>query len=134
VKVATSGKYAIRANVATASETSKIQLFVDGEAIGDTVTFEKVDTTWNVYKEVDVGVANLTAGEHILKLAIAGSYVNVDWLKFCEGEACEATTGIREIMPASVTKTSAPRLRKQGGQLFVERNGMRFDLTGHRIK
>jgi hypothetical protein len=37
-------------------------------------------------------------------------------------------------MPASVTKTSAPRLRKQGGQLFVERNGMRFDLTGHRIK
>ena len=134
VKVATSGKYAIRANVATASETSKIQLFVDGEAIGDTVTFEKVDTTWNVYKEVDIGVANLTAGEHILKLAIAGSYVNVDWLKFCEGEACEATTGIREIMPASVTKTSAPRLRKQGGQLFVERNGMRFDLTGHRIK
>ncbi len=134
VKVATSGKYGIRANVATASETSKIQLFVDGEAIGDTVTFEKVDTTWNVYKEVDIGVANLTAGEHILKLAIAGSYVNVDWLKFCEGEACEAPTGIREIMPASVTKTSAPRLRKQGGQLFVERNGMHFDLTGHRIK
>ena len=134
VKVATSGKYAIRANVATASETSKIQLFVDGEAIGDTVTFEKVDTTWNVYKEVDIGVANLTAGEHILKLAIAGSYVNVDWLKFCEGEACEAPMGIREIMPASVTNTSAPRLRKQGGQLFVERNGVRFDLTGHRIK
>ncbi len=134
VKVATSGKYAIRANVATASETSKIQLFVDGEAIGDTVTFEKVDTTWNVYKEVDIGVANLTAGEHILKLAIAGSYVNVDWLKFCEGEKCEETLGIHEIMPASVIRTSAPRLRKQGGQLFVERNGMRFDLTGHRIK
>jgi hypothetical protein len=134
VKVATSGKYAIRANVATASETSKIQLFVDGAAIGDTVTVEKVDTTWNVYKEVDIGVANLAAGEHILKLAVAGSYVNVDWLKFCEGEACEAPTGIREIMPATVTKTSAPRLRKQGGQLFVERNGMRFDLTGHRIK
>jgi len=134
VKVATSGKFAIRANVATASETSKIQLFVDGAAIGDTVTFEKVDTVWTVYKEVDIGVADLTAGEHILKLAIAGSYVNVDWLKFCEGEACEAPTGIREIMPATVTKTSAPRLRKQGGKLFVEKNGVRFDLTGHRIK
>ena len=134
VKVATSGKFAIRANVATASETSKIQLFVDGAAIGDTVTFEKVDTVWTVYKEVDIGVADLTAGEHILKLAIAGSYVNVDWLKFCEGEKCEETLGIHEIMPASVTRTSAPRLRKQGGRLFVERNGMRFDLTGHRIK
>jgi hypothetical protein len=134
VKVATSGKFAIRANVATASETSKIQLFVDGAAIGDTVTFEKVDTVWTVYKEVDIGVADLTAGEHILKLAIAGSYVNVDWLKFCEGEKCEETLGIHEIMPASVTRTSAPRLRKQGGRLFVERNGVRFDLTGHRIK
>lgn len=134
VKVATSGKYAIRANVATASETSKIQLLVDGKVLLDTVTIDKVDTTWNVYKEMDIGTANLTAGEHILKLAIAGSYVNVDWLKFCEGEACEAPTGIREIMPAPVTKTSVPRLRKQGGQLFVERNGMRFDLTGHRIK
>ena len=134
VKVAASGKYGVRANVATASETSKIQLFVDGEAIGDTVTVEKIDTTWNVYKEVDIGVANLAAGEHILKLAIAGSYVNVDWLKFCEGEKCEETLGIHEIMPASVTRTSAPRLRKQGGRLIVEKNGVRFDLTGHRIK
>lgn len=134
VKVAADGKYGVRANVATASETSKIQLLVDGKGLLDTVTIDKVDTTWNVYKEIDIGTANLTAGEHILKLAIAGSYVNVDWLKFCEGEACEAPTGIREIMPAPVTKTSVPRLRKQGGQLFVERNGMRFDLTGHRIK
>ena len=134
VKVATSGKYAIRANVATASETSKIQLLVDGKVLLDTITIDKVDTTWNVYKEMDIGTANLTAGEHILRLVIAGSYVNVDWLKFCEGDACEAATGIREMMPASVTKTSVPRLRKQGGQLFVERNGVRFDLTGHRVK
>ena len=129
VKVAADGKYGVRANVATASETSKIQLLVDGKVLLDTVTIDKVDTTWNVYKEMDIGTANLTAGEHILRLVIAGSYVNVDWLKFCEG-----ATGIREIMSASVTKTSVPRLRKQGGQLFVERNGVRFDLTGHRVK
>ena len=109
-------------------------MLVDGKVILDTITFEKVDTTWTVYKEVDIGAVDLTAGEHILRLAIAGSYVNVDWLKFCEGEACEAPTGIREIMPATDTKTSAPRLHKQGGKLFVEKNGVRFDLTGHRIK
>ena len=133
VKVAADGKYGVRANVATASETSKIQLLVDGKVLLDTITFEKVDTTWNVYKQVDLGTADLTAGEHILRLVIAGSYVNVDWLQFCEKETCENKTGIRAIAPAAVSKT-APRLRKQGGKLFVEKNGVRFDLTGHRIK
>ncbi|SHK69932.1 Cellulase (glycosyl hydrolase family 5) [Fibrobacter sp. UWOV1] len=133
VKVAADGKYGVRANVATASETSKIQLLVDGKVLLDTVTIDKVDTTWNVYKEIDIGAANLTAGEHILRLVIAGSYVNVDWLEFCEKETCEDKTGIRAIAPAAVSK-AAPRLRKQGGKLFVEKNGMRFDLTGHRIK
>lgn len=133
VKVAADGKYGVRANVATASETSKIQLLVDGKVLLDTVTIDKVDTTWNVYKEIDIGAANLTAGEHILRLVIAGSYVNVDWLQFCEKETCEDKTGIRAIAPTLVSKT-APRLRKQGGKLFVEKNGVRFDLTGHRIK
>ena len=133
VKVAADGKYGVRANVATASETSKIQLLVDGEVLLDTITFDKIDTTWNVYKEIDIGTADLTAGEHILRLVIAGSYVNVDWLQFCEKETCEDKTGIRAIAPAAVSK-AAPRLRKQGGKLFVEKNGMRFDLTGHRIK
>lgn len=133
VKVAADGKYGVRANVATASETSKIQLLVDGKVLLDTITIDKVDTTWNVYKEMDIGTANLTAGEHILRLVIAGSYVNVDWLQFCEKETCEDKTGIRAIAPTTVSK-AAPRLRKQGGKLFVEKNGVRFDLTGHRIK
>ena len=28
----------------------------------------------------------------------------------------------------------APRLVKRGNVLFIEKNGMRFDLTGHQIK
>ena len=136
VKVAADGKYGVRANVATASETSKIQLLVDGKVLLDTITFDKIDTTWNVYKEVDLGVASLTAGEHILRLVIAGSYVNVDWLQFCEKETCEDKTGIRAIAPAlsKAASNAAPRLRKQGNKTYVEKNGMRFDLTGHRIK
>ena len=44
---------------------------------------------WDTYKEVSLGSADLAAkgitkGEHTLKLMIAGSYVNVDWLKFSE--------------------------------------------------
>ena len=129
VKVASDGQYNVSVNVATASETSKILLLVDDKAIGDTVAFEKIDTTWNVYKEIDIGTVDLAAGEHILKLAIAGSYVNVDWIRFGEG-----TMGLRKILPAVSPEAVAPRLRKQGGMLFVEKNGMRFDLTGHRIR
>ena len=145
VKVASDGQYNVSVNVATASETSKILLLVDDEAIGDTVAFEKIDTTWNVYKEIDIGTVDLAAGEHVLKLAIAGSYVNVDWIRFGEDEKKDsakvfyedkkdATAGIREILPAVSPEAVAPRLRKQGGMLFVEKNGMRFDLTGHRIR
>ena len=129
VKVASDGQYNVSVNVATASETSKILLLVDDEAIGDTVALEKIDTTWNVYKEIDIGTVDLAAGEHVLKLAIAGSYVNVDWIRFGEG-----TMGLRKILPAVSPEAVAPRLRKQGGMLFVEKNGMRFDLTGHRIR
>ena len=129
VKVASDGQYNVSVNVATASETSKILLLVDDKAIGDTVAFEKIDTTWNVYKEIDIGTVDLAAGEHVLKLAIAGSYVNVDWIRFGEG-----TMGLRKILPAVSPEAVAPRLRKQGGMLFVEKNGMRFDLTGHRIR
>ena len=157
VKVASDGQYNVSVNVATASETSKILLLVDDEAIGDTVAFEKIDTTWDVYKEIDIGTVDLAAGEHVLKLAIAGSYVNVDWIRFGEKEKSgstpnlnedekkdsakvfyedkkDATAGIREILPAVSPEAVAPRLRKQGGMLFVEKNGMRFDLTGHRIR
>ena len=134
VNVESDGEFAVRANLATASETSGLRLFVDGEAVTDSITISKIDTTWKVYKVVDLGKARLGKGEYVLRVLITGAYVNVDWLEFCEGESCSATSGIREIMPASVSKASAPRLRKQGGQLFVERNGMRFDLTGHRIK
>lgn len=129
VKVASDGQYNVSVNVATASETSKILLLVDDKAIGDTVAFEKIDTTWNVYKEIDIGTVDLAAGEHILKLSIAGSYVNVDWIRFGEG-----TMGLRKILPAVSPEAVAPRLRKQGGMLFVEKNGKRFDLTGHRIR
>ncbi len=157
VKVASDGQYNVSVNVATASETSKILLLVDDEAIGDTVAFEKIDTTWNVYKEIDIGTVDLAAGEHVLKLSIAGSYVNVDWIRFGEKEKSgstpnlnedekkdsakvfyedkkDATAGIRKILPAVSPEAVAPRLRKQGGMLFVEKNGMRFDLTGHRIR
>ena len=63
------------------------------------------------------------------------NYVNIDNIRFCEGEKCEETVGIRAIRAATPGEsTSSPRLRIQNNKLFVEKNGKRFDLTGHRIK
>ena len=68
-------------------------------------------------------------------MQIVGNYVNIDNIRFCEGEKCEETVGIRAIRAAAPGENaSAPRLRIQNNKLFVEKNGKRFDLTGHRIR
>ena len=87
INVAADASYKITANVATASETSAFQLFVDDKAITESIAVPQVDTTWNVYKEIDVGSVELTKGEHVLKLLITGGYLNVDWLQFTDPNA-----------------------------------------------
>jgi alpha-galactosidase len=58
--------------------------------------------------------------------------MDIDWIKFCEGETCN-TTGLHKSIPA-VVRNASPRLLKKGNAMFIEKNGKRFDLTGHRIK
>lgn len=74
--------YDMAVNYATAFETSSMQLFVDGEAITDTIVFEKADTTWNVYKTTSIGSVTLDSGKHVLKILITGAYLNIDWITF----------------------------------------------------
>lgn len=87
VNVEADGEFAISANLATASETSGLQLFVDGEAITDSIVITKIDTTWKVYKVVELGKARLSKGEHVLRLMVTGAYVNVDWVQFTDALA-----------------------------------------------
>ena len=98
INVAADASYKITANVATASETSAFQLFVDDKAITESIAVPQVDTTWNVYKEIDVGSVELTKGEHVLKLLITGGFLNVDWIEFIDPNAKPAdSTGTTEI-------------------------------------
>ena len=92
INVKNDAKYNITANVATAFETSGMQLFIDDKAITDAVTFEKIDSVWTTYKVVDVGSVELKKGEHVLKLLITGGYLNVDWLQFTDPN--DTTTSI----------------------------------------
>lgn len=84
VNVPADAKYFVKANVATASETSSFMLLVDNNAVTDTVAVPKTDSTWDVYKEVDVGTVELKQGEHVIRLLITGDYLNIDWIQFAD--------------------------------------------------
>ena len=104
VNVTADAKYDITANVATAFETAGMQLFVDDKAITDAITFEKVDSVFTTYKVVKVGSAELTKGEHVLKLLITGSYLNVDWIQFTDPNA-PPTIGMASVRLATQSAT-----------------------------
>ncbi|MFA6624086.1 MAG: family 43 glycosylhydrolase [Fibrobacteraceae bacterium] len=83
VKVAKAGVYTFDAAVASGSVSSSFQLFLDNAAITDTV---KVDSSsWTTYSSVSGTTKTLTAGTHVLKIAITGSYVNIDKVTFTDG-------------------------------------------------
>ena len=84
VNVPADAKYFVKVNVATASETSSFMLLVDNDAVTDTIAVPKTDSTWNVYKEIDVGTVELKQGEHVIRLLITGDYLNIDWIQFAD--------------------------------------------------
>jgi len=81
VNVATAGAYDVVAMAATGVDGSSFRLFLDGKAITDTVKLAK-GADWDTYATVTAKTTEITAGSHVLKLAITGDYTNVDNLKF----------------------------------------------------
>jgi hypothetical protein len=133
VNVAKAATYSVEVQMATASENAGVQLFIDDKAVSDTIIATQGED-WSSYSAVQAKVGELSAGEHVLKMLIVGNYVNIDWLEFCEGDKCEQTTGLHATRVMPTTAPAAARLRVKDNKLFVEKNGLRFDLTGHRIK
>ena len=85
VNVEKTGDYVVSAYVASGSDNSGFQLFVDDGAILEQVQVEN-GGDWDTYSLVECGTVNLEAGEHILKVLITGSYVNIDYLEFVDKE------------------------------------------------
>ena len=135
VKVAKTGTYTMNASVASANNTSSFKLSMDGKDITEEISVPQATTGENNYDEYNTVEAkvNLTEGEHILRFTVTGDWMDIDYIKFCENESCEETEEIRMTIPATVRDVS-PRLLKKGNAMFIEKNGKRFDLTGHRIK
>lgn len=136
VKVAATGTYTLLASVASANSTSSFKLSMDGKDITEEIAVPAAtegEDNYDEYNTVEAKV-NLTEGEHILRFTVTGDWMDIDWIEFCAGESCEDTQGIRTALPAAMNRDLAPRLLKKGNALFIEKNGKRFDLTGHRIK
>ena len=136
VKVAATGTYTMNAAVASANNTSSFKLSMDGKDITEEIAVPQAisgEDNYDEYNTVEAKV-DLTEGEHILRFTVTGDWMDIDWVEFCSGESCNETLGIHEPVPARVRSASAIRLHKQGGQLVIEKNGHRFDVTGHRLK
>lgn len=88
IKIEKEDIYNVEARIASGSDNSSFRLFLDDKAITDTIKVAN-GGDWETYSTLSSVTSRLSAGTHVLKLAITGSYVNLDWLKFSEG-----TTGI----------------------------------------
>ena len=136
VKVASTGTYAMNASVASANNASSFKLSMDGKDITEEIAVPQATTGEDNYDEYNTVEAkvSLTEGEHILRFTVTGDWMDIDWIEFCAGESCGEILGIHEAVPSRARSASAIRLHKQGGQLIIEKNGHRFDVTGHRLK
>ena len=135
VKVAETGTYTMNASVASANNTSSFKLSMDGKDITEEIAVPQATTGEDNYDEYNTVEAkvSLTEGEHILRFTVTGDWMDIDWVEFCAGETCK-TDGLRAAIPTTVRDASAARLRKNGSQLFVEKNGRRFDVLGHQVR
>ncbi len=79
-------KYAIFAKVANPDEKDGFNLYIDDKKITSDYTLEKTGADWDTYGKVKICEANIEEGQHILKLEIAGNYVNIDCLDFVFAE------------------------------------------------
>ncbi|MBO4530619.1 MAG: carbohydrate-binding protein [Paludibacteraceae bacterium] len=82
VNVADTDEYTVTANVSNSNELEGFQLYVDDKLVTNSYTIPQVSEDWSEYKEVPVCRTRLEKGEHIIKIQIVGSYINIDWLKF----------------------------------------------------
>jgi beta-xylosidase len=112
VNVKKAGKYAVQANVSSGADNSSFRLFVDDKPITDTIAVPN-GGSWDIYDLLSAKTTEISTGEHVLKIAITGSLVNIDYVEFCEGESCkDTTTGLREVATGVNLMRNASELLK----------------------
>jgi hypothetical protein len=81
VEVTSAGKQPFQARVASGGDGGSFHLELDGKAITSTVTVLNTGS-WTTYQTIDGETDSLSAGTHVLRFAVDGSYFNIDWIHF----------------------------------------------------
>lgn len=92
IKVDKTGVYTMSAYVASGSDGSSFMLYLDDEPITGEVAVPNTGD-WSTYTTVTETVGTLTEGEHVLKLAITGDWVDMDYMRFAPAN----TTGVEAV-------------------------------------
>jgi len=88
VNVKEAGDYTMFAAVAAAGSTSSFQLSLDGKALTDVISVpaaKQGEENYDDYNKVSANVS-LTAGKHILRMTVTGSWFDVDYFTFVKGK------------------------------------------------
>ena len=109
VNVAEAGDYTLYAAVAAAGSTSSFKFSIDGTDITDAITVPAAaegEDNYDEYNKVKANVS-LTAGEHILRLTVVGSWFDIDYFNFEKGKDAadthpDGTTSIKGSVAYSV--------------------------------
>ncbi len=120
VNVADADAFSATARVASAAKGSAFHLELDDKVVSDTVVVDSIGG-WGDYKEINFKTINLTSGEHVLKLVIDGSYVNIDWLDFV-GE--DEGSVIRQGMRLNPAQKGTYKIFDMNGNLLGESEGL----------
>lgn len=133
VDVKDSGDYTLFAHVASNNGTASFQLLMDGEAITDTIVVPKTVTTdgdFDTFDEVKANV-KLTEGKHIMRFAVTGDWMDVDYFTFVEGQ--EATEPEPVEPPKDTTEQDS--IKDGISKIQFELPGVReysvFDVNGN---
>lgn len=81
VEVTSAGVQPFQARVASGGDGGSFHLELDGQAITSTVTVPNTGS-WTTYQIVEGETETLSAGTHVLRFAVDGSYFNMDWIHF----------------------------------------------------
>ncbi|MCQ2199759.1 MAG: DUF4981 domain-containing protein [Paludibacteraceae bacterium] len=81
IDVQQTDEYELELRVSSGLENSGFSLLVDGKPICEKIIVPK-GKDWETYQTIEASTSEIGLGKHILRLAIEGSYVNIDWIKF----------------------------------------------------
>ena len=107
VNVKEAGDYTVFASAATSNSTSGFSLTLDGENLAD---FALSGTSFDEFTLAKTNVV-LPAGEHILRMAVTGSWFDIDYLYFAKGKdvaSIDEGSGTQSIRAFDFQVNAAP--------------------------